>query len=149
MFAHMHDTARVNSSTIFALNQGKDPIKEKSSEYTYNLWWDQSNPPLRYGTKFSWLQKSSKKLLLCWIVLYHSQSCTKMMDLLLVLRKKVYYVPKGSYWKRLKKKKKIPFPMSRHFVSLVVMQHVRNICFKNALYLDSDSMYSDFFYRLG
>ena len=45
--------------------------------------------------------------------------------------------------------KKIPFPMSRHFVSLVVMQHVRNICFKNALYLDSDSMYSDFFYRLG
>ena len=24
-------------------------------------------------------------------------------------------------------------PVSKHFVSLVVMQHVRNICFKNAL----------------
>jgi len=33
----MLDTARVNSSTIFALNQGKDPIKEKSFEYTYHL----------------------------------------------------------------------------------------------------------------
>ena len=33
----MLDTARVNSSTIVALNQGKDPIKEKSFEYTYQL----------------------------------------------------------------------------------------------------------------
>jgi len=33
----MLDTARVNSSTIFVLNQGKDPIKEKSFEYTYQL----------------------------------------------------------------------------------------------------------------
>ena len=32
MFAYMLDTARVNSSTIFALNQGKDLIKGKSFE---------------------------------------------------------------------------------------------------------------------
>ena len=111
MFAHMHDTARVNSSTIFALSQGKDPIKEKSSEYTYNLWWDQSNPPLRCGTKSSWLQKSSKKLLLCWIVLYHSQSCTKMMDLLLVLREKGVLCAKRQLLEKgtLKKKDSIPY----------------------------------------
>ena len=33
MFAYMLDTARVNSLTIFALNQGKDPIKKKSFKY--------------------------------------------------------------------------------------------------------------------
>ena len=32
MFAYMLDTARVNSSTIFALNQGKDLINGKSFE---------------------------------------------------------------------------------------------------------------------
>ena len=32
MFAYMLDTARVKSSTIFGLNQGKDPIKGKSFE---------------------------------------------------------------------------------------------------------------------
>ena len=33
----MLDTARVNSWTIFALNQGKDLIMEKSFEYTYQF----------------------------------------------------------------------------------------------------------------
>ena len=37
MFAYMLDTARVNSWTIFALNQGKDLIMEKSFEYTYQF----------------------------------------------------------------------------------------------------------------
>ena len=38
MFAYMLDTALVsNSSTIVALNQGKDPIKEKYFECTYQL----------------------------------------------------------------------------------------------------------------
>ena len=35
MFAYMLDTARVSSSTIFALNQGKDPVEGKHFEYTY------------------------------------------------------------------------------------------------------------------
>ena len=33
----MLDIVRENSSTIFALSQGKDPIKEKSFEYTHQL----------------------------------------------------------------------------------------------------------------
>ena len=33
----MLDIVLVNSSTIFALNQGKDPIKEKSFKYTHQL----------------------------------------------------------------------------------------------------------------
>ena len=36
--------------------------------------------------------KLRKKLLLCWIVLYHSQSRTEMMDLFLVL------LEKGVLW---------------------------------------------------
>ena len=30
-------------------------------------------------------------------------------------------------------KKTVLFPVSRHFVCLLAMQHVRNICFKNVL----------------
>ena len=37
MFAYAVDTARVNSLTIFTLNQGKDPIKEKSFKCTHQL----------------------------------------------------------------------------------------------------------------
>ena len=37
MFAYMLDIVRANSSTIFALSQGKDPIKEKCFEYTHQL----------------------------------------------------------------------------------------------------------------
>ena len=37
IFAYMLDTARANSLTIYALNQGKDPINEKSCKYTYHL----------------------------------------------------------------------------------------------------------------
>ena len=33
----MLDIVRANSSTIFALSQGKDPIKEKCFEYTHQL----------------------------------------------------------------------------------------------------------------
>ena len=42
----MLDIARVNSSTIFALNQGKDPIKEKSFEYTYQIVMELVEPTI-------------------------------------------------------------------------------------------------------
>ena len=43
---YMLDTARVNSSTIFALNQGKDPIEERSFEYTYQLVMELVKPTI-------------------------------------------------------------------------------------------------------
>jgi hypothetical protein len=36
-FAYMIDTARVNSSTIYALNKNVDPVKQKSFEYGFEL----------------------------------------------------------------------------------------------------------------
>jgi len=46
MFAYMLDTARVNSSTIFALNLGKDPVKEKSFQYTHKLVMELVTPTI-------------------------------------------------------------------------------------------------------
>ena len=46
MFTYMLDTARINSSTIYALNQGKDPIKGKSFEYTYQLLMELVKPTI-------------------------------------------------------------------------------------------------------
>ena len=37
VFAYMLDTARVNSSTIYALNKRLDPIKQKSFEYGFDV----------------------------------------------------------------------------------------------------------------
>jgi hypothetical protein len=37
MFCYMLDTARVNASTIFALNKGVDPLKQDSFEFCYEL----------------------------------------------------------------------------------------------------------------
>ena len=55
MFAYILDTARVNSSTVFALNQGKGPIKERFFEYTYQILLELAKPTIKIRTKFSCL----------------------------------------------------------------------------------------------
>jgi hypothetical protein len=47
MFCYMMDTARVNSSTIFSLNNGVDPIKQKSFEYTFDLVMELVKPHIQ------------------------------------------------------------------------------------------------------
>ena len=59
--------------------------------------------------------KLRKKLLLCWIVLYHSQSHTEMMDLFLVLLEKGVLCVKRQLLEKTTLKKKVIFLVSRHF----------------------------------
>ena len=135
MFACMLDTARVNSSTIFALNQGKDPIKEKSFECTYQLVMELVKPTIEMRNQVFLSSKIKLKIAVLdrpvpqpaphrndgpALGATRKRSTTKCM------------CQKAAAGKDYSKKK-VLFPVSRHFVSLVVMQHVRNICFKNAL----------------
>ena len=76
MFAYILDTARVNSSTTFALNQGKDPIQEKSFEYTYQLVMDLVKPTIEIRNQIFLASKIKQEIAL------------EMMDLLLVLLEK-------------------------------------------------------------
>ena len=64
IFAFMLDTAQVNSSTIFALNEGKDPIKEKSSEYTYRLVMELVKPTTEMGNQVFLASKIQQKIAL-------------------------------------------------------------------------------------
>ena len=57
----MLDIARVNSSTIFALNQGKDPIKEKSFEYTYQIVMELVEPTIDMWDKVFLTSKIKQK----------------------------------------------------------------------------------------
>ena len=56
-----------------------------------------------------------------------------MMALLLVLLEKGVLCVKRKLLEKATLKKTVLFPVSRHFVCLLAMKRVRNICFKNAL----------------
>ena len=133
IFAFMLDTAQVNSSTIFALNEGKDPIKEKSSEYTYRLVMELVKPTTEMGNQVFLASKIQQKIALVLDrPVPQPESYRNDGPTLGATRKRWSMCQKAAAGKDYSKKRVI-FPVSRDFVSLVVMHHVRNICFKNVL----------------
>ena len=62
MFSYMLDTARVNSSTIYAMNQGVDPIKQISFEYTFQLVMELMKPTMEGRNQNGMLMTTKQKI---------------------------------------------------------------------------------------
>ena len=58
----MFDTARLGSSAIFALNQDRDPIKEKSFQYTYQLVMELVKPTTEMWNQVFLASKIKQKI---------------------------------------------------------------------------------------
>lgn len=65
MFAYMMDTARVNSSTIFAMNESTDPKKLKSFEYAFDLVMGLVTPTIERRNQTAMLAATKAKIALC------------------------------------------------------------------------------------
>ena len=88
MFAYVVDTARVNSLTIFTLNQGKDPIKEKSFKCTHQLVVKLVKPTIEMRNQVFLASKIKQKIALVLDRPLLQPELHQMMDLLLVLLEK-------------------------------------------------------------
>ena len=129
MFAYMLDTARVNSSTIFPLNQGKDPIKEKSFEYTYQLVMKLVKPTTEMWNQVFLASKIKQKIALVLDRLVPQPEPHRNDGFALGGTLKGCTMCQKAAAGKDYSEKKVLFSMSRHFGSLAVM----DICFKNAL----------------
>ena len=62
-FSYVVDMARVNSSTLFALNGNKDPLKQSSFEFGMDIVCSLVGPFIQQEISHIWLFPSSGKLL--------------------------------------------------------------------------------------
>ena len=134
MFAYMLDTARVNSSTIVALNQGEDPIKEKYFECTYQLVMELVKITIEMRNQVFLASNIKQKIAL---VLDRPVPQPELHQsdgpALGYTPKRCTMCQKALAGKDYSKKNYIPCVKILQSVSPVIMQHVRNICFEKAL----------------
>ncbi|XP_057296254.1 piggyBac transposable element-derived protein 1-like [Hydractinia symbiolongicarpus] len=62
MFSYMLDTARVNSSTIYSLNKGIDPLQQKSFEYAFQLVMELVKPTIQKRSQNGMLSITKQKI---------------------------------------------------------------------------------------